>query len=209
MIRKNIFIIVLFGIILISGFSQYVLATPIYGSIAVSVVLIDSERNIIDGYNEEGAFLIELRSPSGFSSVLEFQTPFSLNHSVFGGVYDSYSIVLNNLRIYDIYYYSEMEVKSGDWKVLGYNDQLVSKVSSLDDFYPIDYNNVDSNRIINLALSKGRDRELVILLGSTNTNNESSSPVPEPSTLLMIGAGASSTIIGSHIKRKLKSRIKK
>ena len=168
---------------MIFGIASIIHATTILGSIAVSLILTDEDGNIIDGNGKAGTFSIDLSSPDGFATVVKFQTPLSLNHSVFGnGVNDSQSIVIDNLPIDDLYYYNEMTITGKHWVMGGYNDQLVTNTLSMADFYPFDTQNLDSNGIVNLAL-KGPDRELAILV------NDPPVAIPEPGTLLLLSTG--------------------
>ncbi len=80
----KIFIMAACCLAMISGVANTICATPPSGSITVSLILIDENENIIDGSGKAGAFSIALGSTGGFATVLEFQTPLPLNHSLFG-----------------------------------------------------------------------------------------------------------------------------
>jgi len=176
-------ILVICCLSMIFGIASIIHATTIIGSIAVSLILTHEDGSIIDGSEKAGTFSIVLSSPGKFATEVKFQTPLSLNHSVFGsGVNDSQSIVIDNLPIDDLYYYNEMTITGKYWTIGGYNDQLATNAASTADFYPFDIQNPDSNGIINLDM-KGPDRELVILV------NDPPPPIPEPGTLLLLSTG--------------------
>ena len=187
---------------MILGVASTIHATTIIGSISVSLILTDEDGKIIDGSGKPGTFSIDLSSSGGFATEVKFQTPLSLNHSVFGsGAYNSQSIVINNLPINDLYYYNEMTITGDYWTIGGYNDQLVTNAVSTADFYPFDTQNLDSNGIINLDM-KGPNRDLVILVNDPPLPDT----IPEPGTLLLLSTGlAGFAGYGIRFRRKRKA----
>ncbi len=192
--NKLILGIFLVASLLLVGQSE---ACFITGSITTSLLLIDDQNNILDGSAWPGqSFLIDFWSPRGQDFQMEFITPLSLTADKLGGdgVFDAMS--LTRWVWPATYYYSQMVAPIG-WTILGYNDQLISTFSALDDIYPFG-SNLDSNGAINLLLPRGRNRELVVVA------QRESLPVPEPGTQILFVSG--SIFIGGVIILKNKRK---
>jgi hypothetical protein len=132
------------------------------GSIKVCKVIIDANNNIIDGSGIPAeTFTINWNNglaPSVFDSGQNLNT--KIFNSSEGN--DAYCIDYPDLTIDDYQYSQESIGNASVWGIPRYNDQFITQVNSLNDFY--NYNsNQDSNGDINLALAAGPDRTLVIL----------------------------------------------
>jgi hypothetical protein len=132
------------------------------GSIRVCKIITDGKGNIVDG-SAVPATTFTINWSNGLAPTV-FQSGYTPNTKILDSSEgnDAYCIDYPNLPI-DNYQYSQEQISDDSiWETPKYNDQFVSSVNSLDDFY--NYNsNEDSNGDINLALSAGPNRTLVIL----------------------------------------------
>jgi|GEM_PF-6157168 uncharacterized membrane protein len=132
------------------------------GSIKVCKMIIDGERNIVNG-SEMGSSTFTIDWNKGLADTV-FTSGFTPNTKLLASSEsdDAYCITYSGLAI-DNYTYSQ-EVISGStgWQTALYNDQYTEIVNSLNDFYTYGAD-TNSNGEINLALDAGPNRTLVIL----------------------------------------------
>lgn len=133
--------------------------TRVKSFIKVCKVITDENNNITTGQDNPGIFEIK---GTGIGTVT-FKTPLNLNTDIFlaDGILDAECRDYPNLIIRSYRYNREKVIGDGYQEPL-YNDQLVSSVRTLDDFYQFDLRNLDSNGYINLTLSRGPYRILVV-----------------------------------------------
>jgi hypothetical protein len=125
------------------------------GSITVCKMIIDSENNIVDGSEIAGAEF------SIFNTL--FTTPLTLNADLLGndGINDSQCVVYSGLALGSHHYSEEVYPETG-WMTPLYNDQYSINLSSLNDAFVFNPNDLDSDGNINLTKLRP-NRTLIVL----------------------------------------------
>jgi len=129
----------------------------IKGSITVCKIIIDSEGNIVDGSEKTGdTFMIPGLSageipgtspaPVGAIPDSEFEAPLGLNADLIGSdqINDAECITYGGLALGG-YYYGEESLPSEGWETPLYNDQNITQVTSLGDFFEFSDELLDEN----------------------------------------------------------------
>jgi len=120
----------------------------IEGSITVCKIIIDPDRNVVDGSDVPGSeFSISGFTPDetsqpdpvGEIGTTEWETPLSFNSDLLGDdeINDAECVTYSNLEIGG-YFYTNETFPSEGWEDPLYNDQHKTAVSTLDDFFPYD-----------------------------------------------------------------------
>jgi len=154
------------------------------GSITVCKIIIDENKNIVDGSENYGEFTISGIEIENHTTVPDstdvladtvFETTLVYNADLIGEdrVDDALCVLHDDLEL-GSYYYSEEIILGNNWKTPLYNDQFIRQVTMLDDFYQYsgelfndndsDDNNRDTNADGHIVLSSSRpNRTLVVL----------------------------------------------